>query len=73
MQMLEDFVYILEEERLFVLLRVGSVLIVSTLTNPCSTLQLWTPPSGNSILCITTVSPSIKDSLDLDFISTCIH
>lgn len=58
-QMLEDFVYLLGEERLFVLLRVGGVLVVNTLTNPTSTLQLWTPAAGNSILCITTVRDAL--------------
>ncbi len=54
-QMLVDVVYLLGEEQLFVLLRMGVVLVVSTATNPCSTLQLWAPTLKNSIHCIATV------------------
>ena len=41
-QMLSDVVYCPLGRLLFALLETGDVLAVSALTNPCSTLQLWT-------------------------------
>lgn len=40
--MLSDVVYCSLGRLLFALLETGDVLAVSALTNPCSTLQLWT-------------------------------
>ena len=54
-QILSEVVYCPMCGLLFALLAAGEVLVVASLTNPCSTLQLWTSTNREKIQTISTV------------------
>lgn len=67
-QLLEDVIYSLDEDLLFVLLKTNEVLVCTARVNPCSAMELWNPSLQTKIHTIAKVVVR-----DLDRMSQCVH